>query len=52
MDDYEALAAPIKQILPSLTDDQRLELFDLIEESYCRHCGRELDGVCHCTNDE
>lgn len=37
----------LKEILDSLTDDERNDLFS----NYCRHCG-SMDATCQCWNDE
>ena len=33
-------------------DSDRREFMDELTEGYCRYCGGELDGICHCVRDE
>lgn len=36
-----------------LTSEQRLDLFDMLANSYCKHCGDALRGrICYCWRDE
>lgn len=38
-----------------MTDEQRLKFWQLLQEGYCKDCGRKLEASesrCHCTNDE
>ena len=53
--DATRLAAAIEFIrrqLKTMTDQQRLDLFDLIEEGYCPNCGGTEGRRCQCANDE
>lgn len=42
----------IRRFLPSLSSEQRVELFSSITEGYCVHCGDPCTSICHCMNDE
>jgi hypothetical protein len=41
-----------KMWLQQLTDEQRLEAFAMLVDGWCRYCGRQIHGLCHCINDE
>lgn len=41
----------IKDSLTKMSDEERLEFFDLVEDGYCRYCGSD-DPKCQCWNDE
>lgn len=42
----------LRRNMRSMSAEQRIALLDEISEGYCRACGREREGVCHCQNDE
>ena len=45
----------IRDIMARLTDSQRIEWWEELQEGYCTDCGRKLeeDGSrCHCENDD
>jgi hypothetical protein len=43
----------IRGYLQSLTDEERLELKNILFQGYCDNCGRfEGDEHCYCWNDE
>ena len=44
-------ARPIIEVLDELTADQRVKLFESIEEVYCFDCGRH-QHLCRCTIDD
>ena len=44
-------ARPIVEELDKLTADQRVKLFEFIEEVYCFECGR-YQHLCRCTIDD
>lgn len=51
------LAMQLNVQLEELTDDERLEIFDLVKQGYCPECGRSLIlgeryQPCFCTRDE
>ena len=51
----ETAIGVVRSQLARMTDQQRLDLFDLIEEGYCVNCGgpAQLAGrQCQCANDE
>jgi hypothetical protein len=41
----------VRIVLPSLSDSERLEVFEQISAGYCKHCGCNNPG-CQCWNDE
>jgi hypothetical protein len=41
----------LRELLPSLTGDQRLAVFGDITEGYCKECGTD-NPDCQCWNDE
>lgn len=52
---YEELALEVCATQHSMTDEQRLQFWYLIQKSYCIHCGREVhpfETRCHCSNDD
>lgn len=43
----------LRAYLQSLTDEERLELKDILFRGYCLNCGRfEGEECCQCWNDE
>lgn len=48
--DLQKLVDAVKDAMPSLTADERLEVMEDIREGWCRHCGGE--APCCCWNDE
>jgi len=48
----EALRRTVREALETMSDHQRLEFWNKVEEGYCRACGREdEDQRCQCWND-
>ncbi len=54
LDGYEATVTAIKMRdhLMSLDPDDRLAALELLTYGFCVYCGADLDGPCHCRNDE
>ena len=49
----EAITKRFIEDIEDLQDQDRLDIFNKINEAYCQHCGIKLDGgTCHCWNDE
>ena len=46
------VADALREYLPLLTDDERVELFHRITARYCDGCGRLAPAGCPCWNDE
>jgi hypothetical protein len=47
------LVEALLTLLPALTDEERLEVFEKLTDDYCRSCGREERGrFCQCQNDD
>ncbi len=45
----------LKQHIKLMSNNERIEFFDSIEEGFCKECGFEYDntsGICHCSNEE
>lgn len=36
----------------NLSDDERVAFIGELRMQFCLACGRELEGTCHCENDE
>jgi hypothetical protein len=48
-----AVAKVTSAIMKGMTEQQRKDLFCLLYDQYCGHCGREKKGHrCSCWNDE
>ena len=53
-DDRRIIAGAVsvlRDVQRLLTDDERVDLWEGLQEGYCRECGRD-DPRCQCTNDE
>lgn len=50
--DFEQLAQIVCAAERQMTDEQRLQFWDVIQMSYCKHCGVDLEtlkgGICYC----
>lgn len=46
----KAIVTSIKDAQKYLTDEQRIKLWDKLQEGYCKDCGSP-HLPCHCTND-
>jgi hypothetical protein len=47
------IVTKVRQALPHLTDKERVELWNALQEDYCPDCGRHTgDATCHCENDD
>ena len=45
--------AAILAMLSQMTDEQRVQVMEAIQDRYCQHCGRKDEGrMCQCWNDE
>jgi hypothetical protein len=47
-----AIIKTVNDQLIGFTPEQRVALFNQLVQGYCRACGWERDGICHCENDE
>jgi len=47
-------AEQLVENLARASDDERLEVFQILFDAYCRYCGTKQDGgrPCQCWNDE
>lgn len=43
---------PLRSLLVTMSEEDRLQVFSALEEGYCRFCGYVKEGICHCQNDE
>ena len=51
------LAIDLNRHLKGLSEDEVLEVFDLVQGAYCTHCGRESEDIgyrygCTCMRDD
>ena len=49
---FEELAFEVLKAEAQMTQEQRLQFWDVILMPYCQYCGREIDTTCHCQNDD
>jgi hypothetical protein len=54
MHEHLNFADQVGRQLMSLTDEQRVQFFDVLTANFCPDCGRvkEAGETCHCTNDD
>lgn len=47
------MAAELNQHLQSLPEEERLGIFSIVAEYYCKNCGKDVDDFyCQCMNDD
>ena len=49
---YETVLADARRLLADLDDEERVEFMHTLMDGYCEDCGRQVEGICHCENDE
>ena len=47
-----ALVKELREVLVTMTAEERVRLLDELEAGYCRACGEPRKGICHCENDD
>lgn len=54
-DELKQAIDKINSLLPELDAEERLEVFSMVGDGYCSHCGYKIPDFCfgcHCMNDE
>lgn len=51
---FEKLAFEVLKAETKMDDEQRLQFWSVIQQPYCKNCGRVLDGglYCYCNDDD